>query len=473
MESLQRRHVVFLNWRDASHALGGGAELYCESLAAEFVRRGARVTLVTSRADGAARRENRRGFAILRRGGRLTVYPWALGWLLAHRGDVDAVVDCQNGIPFFAPLVAGRTTPVLSVVHHVHQRQFSLYFPAPVAAIGRWLESTGARLVYGRRPIVAVSPSTRRDVRRILGLRGDIYLVPNGMTEPPQAPLGAGRSPTPRIVVVGRLVAHKRIASLVEAMPALLSAFPDLRLDIVGSGPEQAPLRVLAEDLGVAGAVTLHGRVGDDVRDGLLAEAWMTVNPSAGEGWGLSVLEANAAGLPALAFDVAGLRDAIRDGDTGWLIQPGSDLAGAVAAALRELSDADAAQAWSRRTRDWARNFTWERSAARLESLVLAESARLEGAVAGGHQRRPAIDLACRMEAVATRENIEAIGRACRRTDVWTVKNGEIVAIFYGTDELGVDLALARTELTGPRRITVAHPSDLLIGMEAVEDRTA
>ena len=87
-----------------------------------------------------------------------------LGWLLLRRllrrRSFDAVLDCQNGIPFFTPCVLPRRVPVLCVVHHVHTSQFALHFPAWLARAGQLLEGPAARLVYRRHTCVAVSPST-------------------------------------------------------------------------------------------------------------------------------------------------------------------------------------------------------------------------------------------------------------------------------------------------------------------------
>ena len=95
------------------------------------------------------------------------------------------VVDCQNGIPFFSPLFAGTDVPVVQVIHHVHQDQFATRFPAPVAALGRFLEGPATRRVYGPRAVVAVSPSTRQELRRRLRFRGPIFVVPNGSVAVP------------------------------------------------------------------------------------------------------------------------------------------------------------------------------------------------------------------------------------------------------------------------------------------------
>ena len=59
-----------------------------------------------------------------------------------HPADVDVIVDCQNGIPFFSPLFAGTDVPVVQVVHHVHQDQFDTRFPRPMR---RWAGSWKAR----------------------------------------------------------------------------------------------------------------------------------------------------------------------------------------------------------------------------------------------------------------------------------------------------------------------------------------
>ena len=131
-------------------------------------------------------------------GGRFTVYPRALGWLLMHRRSFDAVLDCQNGIPFFTPLVLPGTVPVVCVMHHVHSAQLAWHFPGWLARAGRMLEGPAARRAYRRHACVAVSPSTVTAMRERLRWTGDIYLIPNGAPRPvPQRAQGS-RSPDSR-----------------------------------------------------------------------------------------------------------------------------------------------------------------------------------------------------------------------------------------------------------------------------------
>ena len=374
---LEGSRIVVCNWRDSTHPRAGGAELYTEQVARRLAAMGARVTYLTSRSPGARRREPAPWGEIVRLGGTLGTYPLVLAWLALHRNSIDGILDSQNGIPYFAPLAVGDRVPVVMLVHHVHQDQFDLYFPRPLNVLGRVLEKRGSQLVYGGRPICAVSPSTRAAVRRRLKLKGPIFLAPNGHEESRLVDAGE-RSEEPTIVSVGRLVPHKRVHLLVEAMPEILRHHPGARLEVVGDGEARPDLEARVATLEIGHAVTFHGRLDDHRRDALVARAWLTVNPSAGEGWGLSVIEAAAMGVPAVAFRVPGLEDSIRAGETGWLIEADESLAEAVSGALSALQEPEAAELWAKRCRHWASLFTWEAAAERISSVMISEAERIE-----------------------------------------------------------------------------------------------
>ena len=111
----------------------------------------------------------------------------------------------------------------------------------------------------------------------------------------------------------------------------------------------------------------------------------MTVNASAGEGWGLSVVEANALGVPALAYRRPGLRDSIRHGETGWLIDDEDNLADAIAAALRGArTTRRSPRELSERAQRWAAKFTWREMASQMMGILQAEQGRLDQRTTGG-----------------------------------------------------------------------------------------
>ena len=372
------RHVVIVNWKDGTHPAAGGAEVFCEAVARELVALGLRVTLLVARPEGAPARSDVDGYTVRRMGSTYTVYLFVLLWLLRHRRSVDAVIDSQNGIPFFTPLVVRRTTPVALLIHHVHQEQFALYFSPRMAMLGRWLERRGSQLVYRDRAICAVSPSSRTEIRRKLALRGPIFVVPNGSAGPVATAGDVVRAASPTIACVGRLVPHKRWELLIELADRLRADLPDLRVDLVGAGPELERLQARVLELGLSETVTLHGFVPAEVRDRLLAQAWLTVSTSVGEGWGLSIIEAAAQGVPAVALDVPGLRDSVRDGVTGWLSED-DELAATTRTALLTLADPVHAADHAERCRAWADSLQWSATAERFHAVIASEAVRLAG----------------------------------------------------------------------------------------------
>ncbi|MET7329370.1 glycosyltransferase family 4 protein [Nonomuraea sp. NPDC005650] len=354
--------IAVVNWRDPWHPQAGGAETFAWELARRFARAGHQVCFVTARAQGQGRGETVQGVRIVRMGGVFTVYPLVLCWLLVRRGRFDVVLDCQNGIPFFTPWVVRRRTKVFCVMHHVHDRQFGMHMPGWLAAFGRFLEGPVARWSYRRHASVAVSPSTVRAMRERLGWDGPVHIVPNGVSI--AEPGNVVRSPAPRLVCLGRLVAHKRVHLLLDAVAELRERWPGLTVDIIGRGPEEGALRARLPE-----GVTMHGYLPEEDKARLVARAWVHVSASQGEGWGLSVLEAAALGVPTVAFDVDGLRDAVRPGETGWLLPEGTGLAKGIAAALDEVDDT-----YSVKCREWADRFSWDRSAERLTALMLGHA---------------------------------------------------------------------------------------------------
>lgn len=449
-------HVVICNWRDSRHPQAGGAELYCERVAHQLRRRGSRVTMLTSRPPGAARTEETGFGRTVRGGGTFTVYLFALCWLLWNRRTVDAVIDSQNGIPFFSPLVVRRSTPVTLLIHHVHQHQFTLYFRWPLSRVGQWLEKTASRWVYGRRAVCVVSPSSRTEVRRQLSFRGQIFVAACGQDRS----IGGDRvrSARPRIVVVGRLVEHKRFELLVRAMPAVLAQCPDTELHLVGDGAQLTELRQLAAATEVADVVHFYGRISDEGRDRLLSGAWITVGCSVGEGWGLSMVEAAAAGVPAVGLRVPGLQDSIIDGRTGWLVESAEDLAPAITDALHRLADPTVAATMEHQCRAWAGRFTWEATANRLFAVLSGELGRLRGG-AGGPAR--ASDAATLVE-LPLSGLLGADLTMLPGTDQIDFGGDSVRVLMLGVDEHDAIARLNESGVEGPVTARPARPSELL-----------
>jgi glycosyltransferase involved in cell wall biosynthesis len=359
--------ILICNWRDVTHPWAGGAEHYMHQIARRWARAGCDVGWLSQRYHGGKRVETIDGIRIHRVGGRFTLYPFAaIAYLFRLRNRYDAIVDCQNGIPYFTPLYTRK--PVTLVVFHLHTDVFRRELPKWLSWFALWLENWLMPRAYARGPVVTISGSSQADLEARGFAKDRITRVVPGV-DLPQVSENIPSSASPLIVCLGRLKAYKSVDVLLRAMPEILRSHPDARLAIVGQGPERAKLEQLAWSLGLAASVRFHGYLDKNVRNRLLARSWVSVCPSAFEGYGLVCVEANAWGVPVVAASVPGLRDSVRDGVTGVLVPHGDvrRLAGEITGLI---DDPVRRKAMGMAGRSWAAAHDWQQSAERFLEVV-------------------------------------------------------------------------------------------------------
>jgi glycosyltransferase involved in cell wall biosynthesis len=362
---MNRPSVLLVNWRDTTHPEGGGSERYNERMAEGLVRRGYRVTVQCAAHGRAPADEWVNGVRFRRRGGRWTVYLWAAVAVLRLRPDV--VVDVQAGMPFFSRLVA--RCPVVVLVHHVHREQWPAVVGPVLGRIGWWIESRLAPLLYRGCRYLTVSEQTRRELAGLGVPTTRTTVVRNGLDVPP--PVRAERDPEPLLVVVGRVVPHKRVEHAVDVLARLAARWPKLRLEVVGDGWWLSNLVSHVRRRDLADRVTLHGYVSEQDKHEILARAWVHLCTSVKEGWGIAIVEAAAHGVPSVAYHRAGgVAESIVDGDTGLLADDLDDFTRRVDSLL---ASAELRESLGEAGRQRAATFAWEYSVAAFER-VLAES---------------------------------------------------------------------------------------------------
>ena len=363
------RRIHVLAWRDLDDPDAGGSEVHADELMSRWAAAGLNIVHRTSAAPGQPAETRRRGYAVIRRGSRYTVFPRAAaGEVLGRMGRSDALVEIWNGVPWFAPVWYRR--PRLTIVHHVHGPMWDQIMPQPFAAIGRVVEARVAPPLYRHGATVTPSESTREELLE-LGFRPDrVTAVPNGVEE--YFTPGAQRSAAPLVVTVGRFAPVKRIHLALEAAVQARRAVPDLRVRLVGDGPLAAELRAWVSAHDAADWVEFAGYVDRHRLPAEYRRAWVVLSASLAEGWGLSLTEAAACGTPAVASDIRGHRCSVVDGQTG-LLAPPDRLGEALRTVLvdhalrNELGRAAAAR---------ARTLTWERSAAGVLEVLHGEVMR-------------------------------------------------------------------------------------------------
>lgn len=187
-------------------------------------------------------------------------------------------------------------------------------------------------------------------------------IVPNVVDLARFRPADTPPAGPPHVVVARNLERLYDIATALRAFARVRARHVGAVITIAGSGPEEAALRRLAAELGIAGAVRFAGRLDRDAMADLYRTATVALNPSLADNMPNSVLEAMASGVPVVSTDVGGVPFVVRHEDTALLVPPGDDQA--MAAALSRVLD-DRALAHGLRARALVdvRRYTWEQVA--------------------------------------------------------------------------------------------------------------
>jgi glycosyltransferase involved in cell wall biosynthesis len=352
--------VLFVAWRDLAHPKAGGSEVLVDVLARGLQERGHDVTLLCGGPT------EPRSYRVVPNGGTYSQYLMAPFRYARHFRDRDVVVDVVNGMPYFSPL--WRRRPRLAAVTHVHTDQWARYFPRPVAAAASLLERRGLQLVYRKTHFFTISPSSAADLQAIGVDPSRIHVVLLG-TSVEETTVPVERSSEPMFVALGRLAPNKRLGLLLDLWKRV-SPHTGGRLVIIGDGPERAHIAERVRSDPALGGVVMEGRVSEARKTELLRQAWLCVHTANHEGWGLAIVEAALCGTPALAYNVPGVRDAVRDGTTGVLVEDDDAFVDQWIALAR---DAEWRARLGSAAAERAATFTWDRSVD--EFLAAAQAA--------------------------------------------------------------------------------------------------
>ena len=360
--------ILVLNWQDITNPLAGGAEVHLHEVFERLAARGHEVTLFCHHFPGAPREETRNGIRIIRHGGRSLFnfhVPLAY-WKRFRKEGFDVVVDDVNKIPFYTPLFVRE--PVQGVTHHLFGKSIFLETIFPFAAYVYLCERL-IKPVYRHVHFIIGSPSTHKEylawgfpAHQVTVVNycvnKEIYWTDESSVYDPD-----------RIGYFGRLKKYKSVDHLLQAMHVLRDQYPRLRLDVIGDGDDRPRLEQITAELGLQERVTFHGFIDEKEKAPLLQKMNFVVNTSSKEGWGLTVVEANACGAPVVAANVPGLRDSVVNGKTGLLYEFGNidDL---VAKMRVVLDDAEARNTFRAHALDWAAKFDWEVAAEETLTLI-------------------------------------------------------------------------------------------------------
>ncbi|MEV1062147.1 glycosyltransferase family 4 protein [Streptomyces sp. NPDC050263] len=298
--------------------------------------------------------------------------------LLREHGCTSVWFGAAAPLGLMAPALRKAGAERLVATTHGHEAGWA-QLPAARQLLGRIGEATDT--------ITYLGEYTRSRIATALSAEaaGRMAQLPPGVDEKTFHPGSGGDevrarlglTDRPVVVCVSRLVPRKGQDTLILAMPRILAAEPEAVLLVVGGGPYEKELRRLAQERGVAGSVRFTGAV---------PWAELPAHYGAGdvfampcrtrrggldvEGLGIVYLEASATGLPVVAGDSGGAPDAVRDGETGWVVRGGSpaDVAERIVVLL---GDAELRRRMGERGRGWVEErWRWDLLAERLKTLL-------------------------------------------------------------------------------------------------------
>jgi glycosyltransferase involved in cell wall biosynthesis len=355
-------NVLLVNWQDRANPHAGGAELHLFEVFRRVAARGHRVRLLCSGWRGAAARAVVEGIEVTRVGGRNSFAALGRGAFrrVVREEAPDVVVENINKMPFFLP---GLTSaPFCVLVNHLFG---GIVFQEtnPLSAAALWLLERPIPLVYRRADFEAVSESTRDDLIQRGVAPGRIRVIHSGVDSVALTPDPAvGRAQPPRFLYIGRIKRYKGVEGAIRALAHARVTRPDLALDIAGGGDDRPRLERLVARLGLQEAVMFRGFVSEAEKIELMRRATANLFPSPKEGWGMTIVEAGACGTPSIASDSPGLRDSVRDGETGFLV-PHGDIVALAARMLELAADPALVARLGRSARRFAEGLSWERAA--------------------------------------------------------------------------------------------------------------
>lgn len=357
-----------MNWQDRAAPLAGGAEIHLHEIFGRLAAAGHEVTLLCGGWPGCAPRVTLDGIAVHRVGTRYTFPFVAHRYYQAHlaRLDVDVLVEDINKVPLHAARWGARHT--VALVPHLFGGTVFREAPFPVAA-AVWCAERPLARAYRGVPFEAISESTADDLVARGISRDRVRVIYPGIDTAAYTPDPAARAPEPLFAYLGRLKRYKGVDLVIRAFARV--ADPRARLEIAGVGDHRPALERLVESLALGARVRFLGRVSEVEKLALLRRAWALAFASPKEGWGITNLEAAACATPVVASDAPGLRESVRDGETGFLVPHGD--VDALAAGLDRFAASSAlVAAMGVTARHFAESFTWERAAAQTAEHLAA-----------------------------------------------------------------------------------------------------
>lgn len=369
--------ILIYNWKDIKNPEVGGAEIILFEFAKRLIEEGHQVTWFSRSWKNALPEEDISGIQVIRKGGKLSVYFFGWWYYFRMKQKPDLVIDVLNTIFWQTPMYAKKSR-VIAYVNQLAKEVFWYELHPFLAKIALLLEKYQF-FSYRKTAFVTYAKSTKEDIIETGIPEKNITIFPLGLDHKRYMP--GVKNSTPLFLCVSRLVKMKRTDLCILAMKKVVETHPETQLVIVGYGYERERLESLRNELGLESQVFFSDenilffeRNREDQKVEFMQKAWALLFPSVKEGWGMTVTECAACGTPAIVTDVTGLRDSVKNNETGIILQANPTPERLAEKMIDIIETENLRERLSKNAIAWSKNFDWEKSYQEFKNAIQIKS---------------------------------------------------------------------------------------------------
>lgn len=315
--------ILFLNWKDIYHPHAGGAEIVHQELMKRLVRDGHEVSLLTSRYANSTEKDFRDGIHIYRVGTNRYLHTFLATFCFwkNFRNKFDVVISCNNTAPYFASVWKGKEKH-FAFYHQLAREVWFFETGFPLNWFGYLILEPVSLFIQAifNPKVITISESTKKDLLKYCFKEKNIFIISEGIElEPVESLESINKFSDPTILSLGALRPMKRTLDIVKAFEFTKFKVPQATLVLAGDTSGKYGQEVLdyISKSQFKDSIVVKGRVSKEEKLDLMRKSHVLAVTSIKEGWGLVVTEANSQGTPAVVYDVDGLRDSVKNGETG------------------------------------------------------------------------------------------------------------------------------------------------------------
>lgn len=367
--------ILWISWKDPTHPDAGGAELVGEHHALSWIAAGHSVHWVSTGYTNSPVVADYKGITIQHIGKKWYAYCGLFHliiffkYITAWKNQFDFIVDEYHGVATGMPLYVKK--PILAVIHEVAGNIWQKMFPFPISYFGQYSLEPLMLNLYKKTPILVGSLSTKNDLVKEGIPEKNITHIPYGADFPVIDINTIEKESTSTLVYLSELRPVKGFDRVYEAFKKIKQTIPDIQLWVLGNDKtefgQSIKQKIVEEKYN--DAITFFGKASAQEKFARLQKAHLLVHGSYKEGWGIVVIEANAVGTPAVAFDAPGLRDCIKDQQTGFLAKDQNQFVEYINILLTNQVKY---KQFQQNAYHWSQQFTWQNST--NQSLQLIEN---------------------------------------------------------------------------------------------------